>query len=73
MRPNETHILGNHAERVAKARQLWEQFDTPISDNEELEEPFLHFPAGTDRMEVWHWFEEHFAISLYEDVMAPSH
>lgn len=37
---------------------LWVQLgDIPVNENDELDEPFLHFPKGTDKMEVWHWFE----------------
>lgn len=39
--------------------QLWKQFgDIPLDNNDAIEEPFLHFPVGTDRMEIWHWFDE---------------
>ena len=27
------------------------------------------FPAGTDREEIWHWFEETFQISVAEALM----
>jgi hypothetical protein len=42
-------------------KRLWDAFDTPIDDEERLEESFLGFPAGTPRMDVWHWFDEQFA------------
>ncbi len=59
-----TLIAANHADRVIMARALWQKFDTPITDDDVLEEPFLHFPAGTHRFEVWGWFEEHFGINV---------
>lgn len=37
--------------------------DIPVADVHDefedcaIEQPFLHFPAGTDREEIWHWFE----------------
>ncbi|MFA5340211.1 MAG: hypothetical protein WC332_00395 [Clostridia bacterium] len=38
---------------------LWRLLgDIPITDDDEIDEPFLHFPKGTDKIEVWHWFEE---------------
>lgn len=36
----------------------WEFFgDIPMDANECMEEPFLHFPAGTHREEIWRWFD----------------
>ena len=39
---------------------LWSQFaDVPINPVTEcIEQPFLDFPAGTHREEVWKWFGE---------------
>lgn len=39
---------------------LWEEFgDIPMDDETEcMEAPFLNFPAGTHREEIWHWFDE---------------
>lgn len=37
---------------------LWNQLaDTPVNDEDELDEPFHTFPKGTPRADVWHWFE----------------
>lgn len=46
--------------RDAKLEQLWGEFaDVPMNpETEEMEEPFLHFPVGTNREEIWHWFDE---------------
>lgn len=45
--------------------ELWIEFgDIPINEREEIEEPFLHFPEGTDRFEIWHWFEEEYDVTL---------
>lgn len=40
--------------------KLWAAFaDTPIGEHgDAIEEAFMHFPAGTDRFEIWHWFDE---------------
>ena len=32
---------------------------------EEIEEPYLHFPAGTHREEIWHWFDEQHSKGVY--------
>lgn len=46
--------------RDAELEQLWGEFaDVPMNpETEEMEKPFLHFPAGTNREEIWHWFDE---------------
>ena len=40
--------------------QWWEALaDIPFNpDTEQIEEQFLHFPVGTDREEIWHWFDK---------------
>ena len=47
-------------ERDTQLEKLWKQFgDVPMNpDTEKMEEPFMDFPAGTDREEIWHWFDE---------------
>ena len=39
---------------------LWEDFsDIPMDcETEQIEQGFLHFPAGTPREDIWHWFDE---------------
>lgn len=40
-------------------QELWDMFsNVPINDEDEIEEDFLNFKAGTSRFEVWHWFDE---------------
>lgn len=39
--------------------EIWQKLsDYTIDDNECIEEPFLQFPAGTHREEIWHWIED---------------
>jgi len=47
-------------ERDAELERLWDEFaDVPMNpETEEMEEPFLHFSAGTNREAIWHWFDE---------------
>lgn len=33
-------------------------------ETECIEEDFLHFPAGTNRMDIWHWFDEQHSIGV---------
>lgn len=42
-----------------KVEKLWTLFgDTPVNEDDELDEDFLEFIKGTDRMEVWEWFDD---------------
>ena len=39
------------------------------AQDDEIDEPFLHFEIGTDKFEIWHWFEDEFDISVAKDLM----
>ena len=45
---------------------LWEEFsDVPMNPETEcMEAPFLDFPAGTHREEIWHWFDERYTTGV---------
>lgn len=49
--------------RDAELERLWAEFeDVPMNpETEEIEAPFLCFPAGTNREEVWEWFDERYS------------
>jgi hypothetical protein len=53
------------------ATSLWEQLgDIPTNGlNDKTELRFLHFPPGTHREDIWHWFEEEFDLSVTDDLM----
>lgn len=56
----------------ASAVLLWDELgDIPCSeqDDQEIDEPFLHFEKGTDKYDIWNWFEEFFNLSVAEDLM----
>lgn len=37
---------------------LWNDLrDVPVNDEDELDEPFMFFPEGVHREDVWRWFE----------------
>ena len=41
--------------------ELWSMFgDVPIDNNDEIEQDFLWFPVGTDRFDIWHWFDKNY-------------
>ena len=50
-------------ERDKRLERLWAEFgDVPMNpETEEIEAPFLCFPAGTNREEVWEWFDERYS------------
>ena len=40
---------------------LWELFgDIPIDDGDNILEDFLGFEVGTNRFDIWHWFDERY-------------
>jgi hypothetical protein len=46
---------------------LWNEFgDTPINDEDEITEAWQHFEKGTNRFEIWHWFEESMGYSIHQ-------
>lgn len=52
-------------------KKLWRWFGyVPMDpETENLEEDWLFFPKGTNREEVWSWFEEEFDVSVATDLM----
>lgn len=50
-------------ERDRELESLWDKFaDVPMDpDTEKMCEPFMHFPAGTDREDIWKWFDERYS------------
>ena len=48
-------------------KQFWGLLSNiPTNENDEIEEPFLTFPAGTHREVIWHYLEDFFKISIGE-------
>lgn len=39
--------------------------DIPVNEDGGIEVLYLHFEIGTDREEIWHWFEETFDVQIY--------
>ena len=42
------------------ARKLKSCGEIPIDDEDAILEEFLGFSEGTDRIEIWHWFDENY-------------
>ena len=39
-------------------KELWEAFgDIPIDDMDRIMEPFMGWETGTNRFEIWGWFD----------------
>lgn len=43
--------------------QLWAKLeDIPMNpETERMEAQFLHFPVGTEREDIWYWFDERYS------------
>lgn len=42
-----------------KLERFWDEFgDIPIDDNDEILESYLWWPVGTNRFDIWQWFDE---------------
>ena len=38
---------------------FWNELgDIPVNDDGIIQESFLWWPKGTDREDIWHWFDE---------------
>ena len=62
-----SHKIHAHDWDESQLKDLWEQFgEIPINDCDEIEKPFLHFPAGTYRFDIWHWFDERWPGGVYD-------
>ncbi len=50
-----------------RLEELWSEFgDVPMDpETEFMEAPFLGFPAGTHREEIWRWFDERYTGGVY--------
>ena len=46
---------------------LWSAFgDVGIDDNDRITEPFMDWEAGTDRFDIWHWFDEQYPGGVHK-------
>ena len=49
---------------------LWQDFsDLPVDENECIDEDFYIWEKGTNRYEIWHWFDDHCLNGLAKDLM----
>lgn len=51
---------------IDELRFLWEQFeDIPITDADEIDEEYMGWPVGTNRFDIWHWFDVRWPKGVY--------
>lgn len=69
----ETDSCKHNPISAERLKDLWAEFgDLPMNPETEcMEAPFLHFPAGTHREEIWHWFDRIYPGGVYR-LMFPS-
>lgn len=57
-------------QNLKELQELWDKLgDIPVNNDDEIEEDFLNFPAGTSKFDVWHWFDERCPNGVAEDLM----
>lgn len=45
--------------------EMWELFEqVPVNNEDEIETDFLYWPKGTDKFDIWHWFDNHYSKGL---------
>lgn len=58
-----------HPENITdeELQALWNEFgDTPIKDNDEIDEAFYIWPKGTNRFDIWQWFNKYHSKGIAE-------
>jgi len=51
-------------------KKLWEDFEHIYFDNnDKSDSKFLHFPKGTYKFDIWHWFDEKHSQGLARGLM----
>jgi hypothetical protein len=50
-------------------RILWDKLgNVPTNENDEIEIPFEHFCEGSEKYEIWNWFEWMFNVKLGDEI-----
>ncbi len=51
-------------------QEIWDDLgNIPVDDDGCIEEDWREFDKGTDRQDIWHWFESTWNISVAVDLM----
>lgn len=52
---------------IKECMEFWFNFsDIPVDEHECIEDDFHILPRGTDRFEIWHWFDELSPDGIYK-------
>lgn len=52
--------------------ELWDNLgEISVNNKDKIENDFMHFPAGTSKFDIWHWFDERCPNNLHDDLMFP--
>lgn len=50
---------------IEELDRMWTEFgDIPIDNDDNIEEAFYDWPAGTCRFDIWHWFDAQYPMGL---------
>lgn len=50
---------------IAELDKMWEEFgDIPTNSDDEIEVEFYWWEKGTNRFDIWHWFDEKLPIGI---------
>lgn len=53
-----------------KLKKWWDEFsEMPVDNDDQIEHAFHIFEKGTDRMEIWKWFDEQCPHGLVNDLL----
>ena len=59
--------MDDKAKKVVE--ELWlELGNVIVNEDDEIEQDWKHFPAGTDKFTIWHWIEETYDVSIAVDL-----
>lgn len=69
--PKTNEVLRIEHDWLQNILDLWQKLeDHPYDPETEcITAPYIIFPTGTHKEEIWHWFEHSFHICLAEDLM----
>tara|TARA_R100001530_G_C4173008_1_gene117222 strand:+ start:107 stop:313 length:207 start_codon:yes stop_codon:yes gene_type:complete len=62
-------------DKLIEVKRLWAVLgNIPVNEDDEIEEAFVTddgyiFDVGTEKFDIWHWFEDRFDISVAYDLM----
>lgn len=49
---------------------LWKKFgDIPINEDDTIDEDFYIWKKGTDKLDIWHWFDDNHSLGLAKGLM----